>query len=226
LLKEAPSGPHNGHDPAWFVEPLTQQQARERLGLPSEHPIAVYAGHVNLTKGLDTVFRMAEHCPDILFLIVGASGRGLTEWLGRRRRNVQFITWRPFREVKDYLYAADVLLQPPSLIPLRLVRNTILPMKLFLYLAAGRPILAPHADDTRELLRHGENAWLVEAGQLDDAIEGIRRLVRDHGLARQLSLGALGSARGLTWDARAEKLERFIGSRLANYRTGHASRLT
>ena len=91
----------------------------------------------------------------------------------------------------------------------------MLPLKLYAYLAAGRPILAPTAPDTAELLEHGSNAWLVPPDNSDAAAEGLDRLLRDNALADRLAANALSLSEGLTWDARGEKIERFLRERLA-----------
>jgi len=206
---------HNGHDPARFRDPQPRAELRAALGLPRDRPIVVYTGHINLTKGLDSVFRMARRLPQALFLLVGSERRGIVEALARRHDNVQLVPWQPFEAVTRYLLAADVLLQPPSLVPLRLIGNTVLPMKIFLYLAAGRPIVAPDLPDLREVLHHDENALLVPAGDPEAASRAVARILDDASLATRLGDAARQTAAGLTWDARAERVLTFLEQRLA-----------
>ena len=152
---------HNGFDP-----PATtpdKAAARAALGLPADRPIAVYAGRINATKGLDTVLALAERRPQVLFVLVGSEGEGEIERAGAPLANVRIEPWAKPAALPAWLAAADVLLIPPSREPLDRFGNCVLPIKLFAYLAAGRPILAPAAPDTAELLEHGANAWLVPA---------------------------------------------------------------
>jgi glycosyltransferase involved in cell wall biosynthesis len=107
------------------------------------------------------------------------------------------------------------LIQPPSSLPLHVVGNTVLPMKLFSYLAAARPIVAPDTADVRELLHNEDNALLVASGDAEATARAIRRLATEPALAARLAENARVTAEGLTWDARAEKLERFLMQRLA-----------
>ena len=102
-----------------------------------------------------------------------------------------------------------------SLEPLQRHGNTVLPIKLFLYLAAGRVVLAPEAPDTAELLKDGVNAALVPPGDLEALLTTLRRITRDPALADRLSAGAMEVARGLTWDSRAVRIRDFITARLA-----------
>jgi glycosyltransferase involved in cell wall biosynthesis len=204
---------HNGHDPTRFIDQPPQAELRARLSLPVDRKIVVYTGHVNLTKGLDTVLRMARRLPRVSFVLVGSDGNGWIETLARRTENVSVVAWQPFDTVARYLMAADVLLQPPSRIPLRLVGNTVLPMKLFLYLAAGRPIVAPDLPDMREVLQHDHNALLVPTGDDDAAVNAVARVLDEPGLADRLSAAARRTAEGLTWDARAERILSFLDAR-------------
>jgi len=204
---------HNGHDPSRFRDPPARDELRTRLGLPLDRKVVVYTGHVNLTKGLDTVLRMARRLPQVCFVLVGSEGNGVIETLARRTGNVSLVPWQPFDSVAHYLMAADLLLQPPSRIPLRLVGNTVLPMKLFLYLAAGRPIVAPDLPDMREVLEHDHNALLVAPGDDDAAVGAVARILDDPALAARLSAAAKQTAAGLTWDARAARVLSFLEER-------------
>ena len=95
--------------------------------------------------------------------------------------------WAEPAALPAWLQAADVLLIPPSQAPLQRYRNCVLPMKLFAYLAAGRPILAPASPDTAELLKDQENALLVPPERPKAAAAALDRL-----LARAGSRDAAG----------------------------------
>lgn len=209
---------HNGYEPRAFEQRPSPEEARRELGLPQDRPLVVYTGHINATKGLDVVLGMARRTPEARFLLVGSEGDGLIERLSRGVDNVMLVPWQPFDRVVRYLFAADVLLLPPSGVPLRVIGNTVLPMKLFLYLAAGRPILAPDGPDLAELLRHDDNAVLVPPGDARSAADALRGLLADPERQRRLAEAALRDSAGLTWDARAEKIERFLERRLSEVR--------
>ncbi|HEY6815381.1 MAG TPA: glycosyltransferase family 4 protein [Croceibacterium sp.] len=214
---------HNGFDPP--AERLDKATARAQLGLPPDRPIALYAGRVNAAKGLDVLLALADRRPEVLFVLVGSEGQGTIEAAAGQRSNVRIEPWAEPAALPAWLYAADVLVIPPSRAPLERFRNCVLPIKLFAYLAAGRPILAPEAPDTAELLRHGESAWLVAPDRPDAAAEGLDRLLGDPALAARLSAEALRLAEGLTWDRRAETIAGFLQARLAQ-RSLSASTLT
>ena len=205
---------HNGWDPRRIEPRLTRTEARVRLGLEPDRFTVVYSGRINARKGLDIILAAARAAPEIAFVLVGSEGEGPTEAQARALANVSVVPWQKNKELMPWLYAADVLAVPPSLEPLRRHGNTVLPLKLFLYLAAGRVILAPVAPDTAELLTDDVNAALVPAGDIAATIRTLRALAADPARAARLAEGALGTAQGLTWDARAERIGRFLQVRL------------
>ena len=206
---------HNGFDPAHFEPPLSPERARSELGIGARGPVALYAGRMTLAKGVGAIVEMARSAPEVDFVLVGAE----TDEIARDSRgleNVTVVPWVAPHRLPRYLYAGDVLIVPPTLDPLHRVGNTVLPMKLFSYLAAGRAILAPRAPDTSELLRHGDNAFLVEPDDPAAATSALATLVADAELRSRLAAGARASAERLTWEHRAERVLRFLETRLAS----------
>jgi glycosyltransferase involved in cell wall biosynthesis len=205
---------HNGAETRRMGEPGGKKAARVQLGLDADRFTAVYAGRVNAQKGLDALLALADLRPDTLFLLVGSEGEGPVEVEARKRPNVQVVPWQTPAALPVWLHAADVLLIPPSRAPLEQFRNCVLPLKLFAYLAAGRPILAPAAPDTAELLVDGETALLVPPGDPEAAAAALDRL-REPALAARLGAAALALSEELTWDRRAERIEAFLRARIS-----------
>ena len=191
--------------------------ARDASG--SDKPMVVYSGRMNEKKGLDVVLAMAEAMPEVRFVLVGSTERGPVEIAAERLPNVIVAPWQSFSGVAPYLYAADVLLVPPSASPLADHGNTVLPIKLFVYLAAGRAIFGGDSPDVRELLVDGETARLVPPGDVRTAVRELRALVNDPAAMKTLADGASARARSLTWDSRAMRVTRFVEGRLAKVRS-------
>lgn len=209
---------HNCYDPADMEPVLDKAEARRQVGVRPDARIVCYAGHIQKRKGIETVVAMAAKAPELEFLICGgfphdiAEAQALAASYGAG--NLHFTGWVDVRRLSVYLYAADVLLIPPTAAPLRQYGNTVLPIKTYTYLAAGRPILAPRQDDIVEVLRHGSNSWLVPADDVDEAVGGLRRLFDDLALAARLAARARSDARQYTWDNRARVIRAFIRQRL------------
>jgi glycosyltransferase involved in cell wall biosynthesis len=61
------------------------------------------------------------------------------------------------------------------------------PMKVFEYMAAGIAILATELPSLTHLLRHGENSWVVPAGDVASMARGITTLLEDPTLRTRLA---------------------------------------
>jgi glycosyltransferase involved in cell wall biosynthesis len=206
---------HNGWDPARMEPRLTREAARARLGLPAGGFTVAYSGRLNRRKGLEVLLAAARAAPEIGFVLIGSEGEGPVEREAAGLPNVRVVPWLGFGELAPWLYAADALVIPPSLAPLARHGNTVLPIKLFLYLAAGRALVAPVAPDTAELLADGRNARLIPPGDPAGLVSALRELAADPARTARLAAGALETAAGLTWEARAGHIGKFLSGRLA-----------
>jgi glycosyltransferase involved in cell wall biosynthesis len=112
-------------------------------------------------------------------------------------------------EVAARLRDAGVLLLPNPASAVASAFNS--PLKLFEYMASGRPIVASDLPSFREILTDGHNAVLVEPGNARALAAGIRRIMEDAELGERLARQALEDVRGYTWARRAEKLDALFG---------------
>ena len=205
---------HNGYAKVQFEPVLSKKEAREKLGLPVDAKIAVYSGRMVMKKGLDHLIMLAKARPDVHFVFVGSTEKGEFETIAETLNNCHVVGWKGFGEVAPYLYAADVVIIPPTLKPLKKIGNTVLPIKLYSYIASGRAIYAPAAPDTAELLKHDKNAWLVTPDNEADELVGFNALIDNDALIERLSAAAAEDAKSLTWDSRAECVVKFMKERL------------
>ncbi|HEX5182772.1 MAG TPA: glycosyltransferase [Allosphingosinicella sp.] len=215
---------HNGFDPGRMRPPLDRDAARAALGLPHDRTIAVYAGRISQRKGLDRLLEAAARRPEMLFLLVGSEGEGPVEAAARGMDNVRLMPWQTPDTLPPFLFAADMLVIPPSRAPLDRYGDCVLPLKTFAYLAAGRAILAPHSPDTAELLRDGDTALLVPPDDVGAAADALARLAADPALRARLGENAARRADGLSWDARAARIIAFLEDRSDSVRRRGARR--
>ena len=98
-----------------------------------------------------------------------------------------------------YLYAADVLVIPDTVTTL-----TASPLKLFEYMAAGRPIVLRELPALREIL-HDDGLYFPpsDAAALTAALA---QLAQDPALAAHLGAAAAGRAAGYTYRERARQV--------------------
>ena len=205
---------HNGFEPQRLQAAVSIESAKQKIGVPPGRKTVIYTGRVNQKKGLNLVIEAAKTLPDYLFLLVGSYGDGPIEALARGIENIRIVPWQKADTLTDYIFAADVLLIPPSWQPLAKFGSTVLPLKLFFYLASGRPILAGETPDVMEVLRHGENAFLCPPDNVDALVAGLRTLLGDPLLASRLATVAQIESQSLTWEARARRIFDLVSSRL------------
>jgi glycosyltransferase involved in cell wall biosynthesis len=211
-----------------FEPLLTRSEARIRVGLPESAKIVAYVGNIHVSKGMEQLLSLAMMAPEVSFVIVGGSSGDVAALEAERdrigARNVSLVGHRRPWEVPHYLFAADVLFAPflhanvrmgflaerfgPRVLP-----GT--PLKLYSYLAAGRPIVAADQPMNRELLRPGSNALLFPPESMDVAVAAVRRLLSDAPLSERLGASGRELSRTFTWQARARRMLGFFEQRLA-----------
>ncbi|MBI3732696.1 MAG: glycosyltransferase [Chloroflexi bacterium] len=143
-----------------LIQPLPRDNPFAREHGLSDCFVALYAGNLGLSQGLENVLAAAERLaahPDIRFVFVG-EGSARRELMGlveqRQLHNVVFIPFQPRDRLPEVLATADV-----SLVVLRRgIGAESLPSKVFSALASGRPLIASVDEDSP--------AWrLVERAQ-------------------------------------------------------------
>ncbi|MDZ5645685.1 glycosyltransferase family 4 protein [Nitrospirillum sp. BR 11828] len=204
----------NGFEPARFQARIPVAEAKRRIGVEPDRKTVVYTGRVNHKKGLALAIEAARLRPDVLFILVGSYGEGPIEVMARDVPNVRIVPYQTADALADYIYAADILLIPPSRLPLAEFGSTVLPLKVFFYLASGRPILAGQTPDVAEVLRHDENAYLCPPDSPAELVAGIDALLTDPARAHRLAEAALSDSQGYTWAARAARIHALIQERL------------
>jgi len=220
-----------GYAPEQFAPRLDTVEARRRCGIEVEEPLVGYVGNVGPSKGTDEIVDLAGRLPEVHFLVVGGTPDAVeqlrADLTARGLGNVTLVGHQPPAQVADFLYAADVLYVPAifknsfagslsGLLPLKVLPGT--PLKLYGYLATGRPIVSADQPHTRDLLRHDHTALMCPPRDGEAAARAIRQLLDDSKLAARLSENALAEAVEYTWQRRGERMFAFFERRLAALR--------
>ena len=80
------------------------------------------------------------------------------------------------------------------------------PLKLFEYMAAGKPIVATGVPSVLEILRPGENSVVTPPDNEGEFIRALGLVLADSELCARISEGARSDAVGYTWEKRVEKI--------------------
>jgi glycosyltransferase involved in cell wall biosynthesis len=190
-------------------------RAPEPLSLLPTTPVAAYAGHLYAWKGVDIFLRALALTTGVRGLIVGgheaepdlARVQTLANELGISER-VAFTGLVEPPRVARLLQQATILVLPNPASAIS--TNYTSPLKLFEYMAAGRPIVASDLPSLREVLADGESALLVTPGDSAAMARAVERLAADRGLSERLAKAAHERAREFTWARRAERLEKLF----------------
>jgi glycosyltransferase involved in cell wall biosynthesis len=177
------------------ASPRQVDALRRELRLPPGAAVVLYSGTFEAYQGLGELLAaipaVRSRVPEATFVLVGADpANGLSSSETARTLMeagaVRIIDRQPRREMAAYLMLADVLVSPRSY-------GGNLPLKVFDYLAAGRPIVATDIPTHRTVLNE-ERALLVSP-QTEAIADGILTLLLDRGRALRLSGAARSYAR-------------------------------
>jgi glycosyltransferase involved in cell wall biosynthesis len=178
----------------------------------------VYAGNLFPWKGVFVLADAATHLPaSYVVEFIGGSTEAEEPFKlyvaeSTRSGKVVMRGYLPPRQMPRALASADVLVLPNS--ARRDVSATFTsPLKLFEYMASGRPIVASDVDAVREILVHERNAILVPADDSHALADAIRRVCEDRSLGEQLAAQARRDVDGWTWDSRAARIAQFVAKR-------------
>ncbi len=181
-------------------------QIRERLGIPQDKKIIVYTGTDLGWRGVETFKEAVRLLPQDWRVYFVGSVRPIDDL------RAVFIGHKPPKEIPLWLSIADALVlcgTAKSEISL----NYVSPLKLFEYLAAGRPIVAVDTPSHREILSE-ENALLVKPDDPEALAKAIKTALTDEALAEKIARNAATLAPQYSWDNRANRISDFISSHI------------
>jgi len=169
--------PNWGNDEVVDAGSSSDLRFREKLSIPEDAFVAVYAGNVGVAASVETVVQAGEKLQDKMQIYVVIAGEG--SQLGACREHIasrhldRVIIHSPWKteETQAVLRMADVLL-----LPTKATQSLIsVPSKLISYLMAARPVIAavlPESDTGDAIVTSGAG-WVIapeSADQMADAI--------------------------------------------------------
>ncbi len=209
-----------------FHPGIDGEAARVELGLGDAFVVG-YAGTFRPWHGIDGLIRAAKRLPGdgIRYLLIGdGPGRADIERLvddaGVRDRFV-FTGAVDYADVPGLLAASDIAVAPfePRFHKGSKAGFVLDPLKVFEYLALGKPSITVREPNIEALFEHEKDLLLITPGQDRELADAILRFKNDPALAEKTA--ASGRARVLakhTWGAHAAQLAGLFRDMLANRR--------
>ena len=168
-------------------------------------------GNLYPGKGMELIEQLAERLPDCDFHVIGGKPSDVTYWRGRVcSENVMFHGFVTHDEAQRRMRGLDVLLAPYQRSVLiggdgTDISRWMSPLKIFEYMASGKPMVASDLPVLREVLRDGWNALLADPMDVEAWVLRIRSLGEDENLRLEVGTRAQNDlAVNYTWDRRVE----------------------
>ena len=168
---------------------------RQRLGIAPSARVALYSRNLEPYQGVSELLEampdLVREFPDAVLVLLGAEGSPRDSF--RLRADalgicgaVRLVGRQPREEVPTYLAKADVLVSPR-------IYGENLPLKVFEYLSAGRPIVASDIPAHRQVL--GEGRATLVPPRAADLSTAIAHVLRDPSRAQSMAEAARSYAR-------------------------------
>ena len=207
----------DGVDLSQYTPLLSPAEARRKLHawgweLPQGF-IAGYTGHLYRGRGAELIVALTSSLPEVHFLIVGGEAEQ-RQWLEGHLRahgatNYTLTGLVAPSQVALFQMASDVLLMPyQEKVEASSggdIARYLSPLKLFEYLASGRPILASDLPVLMEVL-NAENAILLPKQEIEAWENALRRLMQNPQERQKLAEAARQTAEQYSWESRAARI--------------------
>ncbi|MEK9184807.1 MAG: glycosyltransferase [Patescibacteria group bacterium] len=180
---------------------ITKEEARKKLNLPNKK-IIMYTGSDIHWKGLSVLDNVSKELSnDYLVVFVG-------NIKGENNDKEFFPGFQPYTKIPLWLKSADVLILTGNSNE-DISRHYTSPLKMFEYMASGRPIIASDMPSFREVLSE-KNCLFVKSNTSSAFTEAIKVLFNNLSLSDTIAKQALEDVKEYTWGKRAKNILNFI----------------
>jgi len=149
---------HTGVDTRFF-SPGSRSGARAALHLPASRTIFIFVGRLHPWKGIPEIIRVAEACPDHLFILVGPGT------VPAHPQNCIFTGVQVPGKIREWLHAADCIILP--------THTEAVPTSVMEAFACGIPAITTDVGGCPEIVKEGVTGLMVPVNNvraLQDAV--------------------------------------------------------
>lgn len=188
-----------------------------------DRPIIGYLGHLYKGKGMEIICRLAPLLTSCDFVIAGGEPNDILYWKAKcTSKNVFFLGHLPHFQLTETLKRFDIVVAPyQERVSVAGSKGDVArwmsPLKLFEYMAAGKPIVCSDLPVIREILTDRVNARLVAATDVDAWREAITELIQTRSIRQRLGFTAFADFNSKhTWEKRSQMILAAVTERRAN----------
>lgn len=209
---------YGGVDTAPFLKKaeIKKEELRTQLALPQDSFLVGYVGgfrSVGMEKGLDMMIKALPYLNEkIRMVFVGGSEKQIDEYkvlatgLNVEHRCIFVEKQKPFEKVVEYMSAMDILVIPYP--DKHHFRDYGFPMKVWEYMASGRPIVYSDLEIIGEILRGRGTPFQPDSPSSLAAT--VMTVLDDSAAAEARAAQNTKEVRAYSWRARAEHILTFI----------------
>lgn len=201
----------NGVDPKKFTPAKFSQKLRKTYA-PNDEILVTFIGAFMKWHGVHKIPEIARKLSsrnkNTKFLLIGGGPMfGEVKKMCEGLKNVVLTGALDSEQIPEYLASSDILIAPFDTSGYRLLEKYGFwwsPVKLFEYMASGKPTVSYDFDEVRNIV--GGAGLLAEPNNLDQFCEYLSRLVEDENLRKRLGKeGRKIVEGGYSWARRAEE---------------------
>ncbi len=172
-----------------------------------------YSGHLYAGRGMEIIAGLAEINKNYAFHVIGGTEKDIAFWKSRTAdlENIYFYGFVPPKNVKSILNRMDILLAPyQTKVGTSAgidTSNRMSPLKIFEYMALGKPIIVSDIPVIHEVLDADINAIYAKPDDLQAWQGAIKRLVGDKTFSSAIASNAKEKfLTRYTWAIRAKNI--------------------
>lgn len=186
--------------------------AKKEMDFPDKLVVSC-CGHLYAGRGTDLFLELAKRFPEASFCWFGGNAEDVANYRSKAEKlgleNVFFTGFIPKSELPLALAASDIVLMPYG----REIAGSsggnsadiCSPMKMFEYMAAGKPIISSDLPVIHEVL-NANTALFCEPENIESWTDGVKKLLDDPSLRESLASAAFEESKKYSWKQRQEKI--------------------
>ena len=188
------------------VKCLSTQDVRNELGIKKDRKIILFVGVLRPIKGLPYLIKAMTIIKDKnkkLLLVGDGEERDQLEDLVKKLKLEKYVTFIgkvPYDDVFKYMVVSDILVLSSL--------SEGLPNVILEAMAAGLPIVATRVGGIPDIVKDGENGFLIDPKNPEQIAEKINLFLEDDKLREKISKNNKQKAKEYSWESVIERLEK------------------